>query len=614
MNNKEQKNLDVSAGQSADKAGKVEIMRHSLSHIMSAAILELWPKVKFAIGPAIANGFYYDFDFGKYTKETKRSEKDENGGIGENDLEKIEKKMKEIIKKNLKFEKFELGAKEALAREKKAGQIYKVELIKELKAKGEKKVSYYRLGDFEDLCCGPHVSSTGKLNKDAFKLDKLAGAYWRGDEKNKMLTRIYGIAFANKKELDKYLKMLEEAAKRDHRKLGQDLGLFIIDEEVGPGLPLWLPKGAILKQEAENFVLSEYQKRGYQLVQTPHIASQKLFSQSGHLDFYKDDMYSPMDIDGEDYYIKPMNCPFHVKIYKNSPKSYRELPVRYTELGTVYRYERSGTLHGLIRVRGFTQDDAHIICTPDQLKSELKSVIDLTKYILETFGFKKFKVVLSVRDKKDKDKYLGADRDWKMAEDGLKAALKGAGWNYGKEEGEAVFYGPKIDVKVYDAVGREWQISTIQLDFNLPERFKMDYIDKDGQKKKPFMIHRAILGSLERFLGVLIEHYAGAFPVWLSPVQVKIISVGAKHVKQCFKLADKFKNNDIRVEVDDSDETVGNKIRKAINEKMPYMLVIGDKEIKSSQLIVRDRGKKETREINKDDFISEVKKAIEEKK
>jgi len=577
------------------------IMRHSLSHVMAAAVRQLWPDVKFAIGPAIENGFYYDFDFGKKK-------------VSEEDLVKIEKKMGEIIKKDLKFEKSEMKINEAIEREKKSGQVYKEELIKDLKSESEKSVSYYKLGDFIDLCRGPHVSSGGKLKNAGFKLTKLAGAYWRGDEKNKMLTRIYAVAFADKKELNKYSDIMAEAEKRDQRKLGQELSLFMIDDEVGQGLPMWLPNGAVLWQEMENFVLKEYQKRGYKLVRTPHIASAKLFEQSGHLDFYKDGMYSPMDIDGEDYYVKPMNCPFHIKIYKRDMHSYRELPIRYTELGTVYRYERSGTLHGLTRVRGFTQDDAHIICTPDQLTDELVGVIDLTKYILETFGFDKFKVVLSVRDPKDKKKFMGTNKEWKLAEAGLKKALKISKWDYEIEEGEAVFYGPKIDVKIFDAVGREWQISTIQLDFNLPTRFDMTYIDKDGSGKRPFMLHRALLGSMERFTGILIEHYAGAFPVWLAPVQVRLISVGEKHIKFCQKLAEDFRGKDIRVEVDENNETVGNKIRKAVGEKIPYVLVVGDKEMGSKKLAVRDRGSREAREIKKDKFIKEVKEKIRDKK
>jgi len=595
---------------------QLENSRHSMAHLMAAAIQKLWPNARFGVGPTVEHGFYYDVEIPDYS-------------LKEEDLKKIEKQMKKLLSGNLEFTKQTVSIDEAIKMFTKLKQPYKVELLKDLKTKGTTKINdaeaeivsddqatLYTTGDFTqapasgagftDLCRGPHVASTKELSSVAFKLEKLAGAYWRGDEKNPMLSRIYGLAFEKKEELENYLNLLIEAEKRDHRKLGQELELFIIDEEVGQGLILWQPKGAILKQQIEEFALHTYQKRGYELVVTPHIASGKLFEQSGHLGFYKEGMYSPMDIDGEDYYIKPMNCPMHVKIYQNSPKSYRELPVRYTELGTVYRYERSGTLHGLTRVRGFTQDDAHIICTPDQLIDELTGVIELTKYILETFGFNKFKVVLSVRDPKNKKKYLGENKDWDLAENGLKKVLEKSGWDYEIEEGEAVFYGPKIDVKVFDSVGREWQISTLQLDFNLAERFNMTYVDKNGEKKKPFMLHRALLGSTERFTGVLIEHYAGAFPLWLSPVQIKVIAVGEKHITHCQTLIQEFKSHNIRAVVDISDETVGNKIRKAIKEKIPYMLVIGDKEINSRNLHVRQRGSDKITEIAKDKFIAQV--------
>lgn len=599
------------------KEEQINIHRHSLAHVMAAAVLKLYPKAKFGVGPVIKNGFYYDIDLGDTT-------------LSSEDLPKIEKEMQKLIKSDIDFEKKQVSIDEAVNIFKEKDQDYKLELLKDLKEKGTTAitkeeesayakasadmVSIYATGNFVDLCRGPHVKSTKELKDMAFKLNKLAGAYWRGNEKNKMLTRIYGIAFESKKELDDYLKILEEVEKRDHRKLGKELELFIFDEEVGAGLPIWLPKGALLRQIMEDFVLSEYQKRGYKLVKTPHIASFKLFKQSGHLDFYKQSMYSPMDIEGEDYYVKPMNCPFHVKIYKNKIRSYKDLPIRYTELGTVYRYERSGTLHGLFRVRGLTQDDAHIICTSGQLADELSKLIELTKYILRTFGFKEFDVVLSLKDIDDKTKYLGDNKDWALAEESLRQALDNVKLKYEVEEGEAVFYGPKIDIKVTDAIGRKWQISTIQLDFNLPERFDMNYIDKSGKEKRPFMIHRALLGSLERFTGVLIEHYAGAFPIWLSPVQVKIISVGSAHIDYCHKLAEKFKDNNIRVEVDDANETVGNKIRKAVKEKVPYMLVIGDKEINSDKLAVRVRGGEKVHNIKKEKFIEGIKEAVKSRK
>jgi len=574
-------------------SNNIEIKRHSYSHILAMAVLRLFPGAKLGIGPAIENGFYYDFGNLKISLE---------------DLPKIQKEMQKLIKNNIEFEKKDISRQQA---EKIfADQQYKLELIKELV---DEKISIYKTGDLVDLCKGPHVNSSKELGSDTFKLTKVAGAYWRGDEKNPMLTRIYGVAFETKDKLEKYLTMQEEAEKRDHRKLGQEMNLFMFDDEVGQGLPLWMPKGALLRHEIEQFVLREYIKKGYQLVRTPNIASGKLFEQSGHLGFYKDGMYSPMDIDGEDYYVKPMNCPFHVKIYNNGLKSYRNLPIRYTELGTVYRYEKSGTLHGLTRVRGFTQDDAHIICTAKQLTNELVDVIDLTKYILESFGFSKFKVVLSVRDPNNKDKFLGTDDDWDIAENGLKKALEIAKWDYSIEEGEAVFYGPKIDVKIYDAMNREWQISTIQLDFNLPGRFKMRYIGENGKEETPFMIHRALLGSLERFTGILIEHYAGAFPLWLSPIQVKIISVGESHIEFCKKLADEFKMQDIRIEIDDSDETVGKKIRKARTEKIPYILVIGDKEMESDNLHINVRGQKEIVEMGKEKFINKIREEIKNK-
>lgn len=591
----------------------LKIIRHSLAHTMAAAVQKLWPQARFGIGPIIEYGFYYDIEIPDYS-------------LKQEDLKKIAQEMDQLIKADLPFTKKEISIDEAINLFEKLNQPYKVELLKDIEQKGTTKidsdeaevakngnVSIYSTGDFTDLCRGPHVTSTAELSSASFELTRLAGAYWRGNEKNSMLTRIYGLAFDKKSELKKYIELLAEAEKRDHRKLGTELDLFMVDEEVGQGLILWLPNGAILRQQMEEFILHEYQRRGYMLVHSPHLASSKLFEQSGHLGFYKESMYSPMDIEDTDYYIKPMNCPFHVKIYNRNIKSYRDLPRRYTELGTVYRYERSGTLHGLTRVRGFTQDDAHIICTPDQLTDELVHVIDLTKYILEKFGFDKFKVALSIRNPKIKEKYLGSDKDWQLAEQGLKKALEISNWKYAIEEGEAVFYGPKIDVKIFDSVGREWQISTLQLDFNLPERFNMTYVDKDGQEKKPFMLHRALLGSLERFTGILIEHYAGAFPLWLSPAQISILTVAQAHTQHAQSLAQEFKDNGLRVKLDLSDETVGNKIRKSIQQKIPYMLVIGDKEMKSDKLHVRKRSSDKVEEIDKDKFITHIQKLIQEK-
>ncbi len=581
-------------------------LRHSMAHLMAASVQKIWPQARFGVGPIIENGFYYDIQIPEHQ-------------LKQEDLKKIKKQMKKLSSANLVFKRKEMPIQEAIKLFNELNQTYKVELLKDIQTKGTTKiqddevkveqdgnVSIYQTGDFIDLCRGPHVESTKELAKLHFKLNKIAGAYWRGDEKNPMLTRIYGIAFEKKDELQKYLELLKEAEKRDHRQLGKNLDLFMIDEEIGAGLPLWLPKGAILRQQMENFILQAYQQKDYQLIRTPHIASYKLYEQSGHLGFYKESMYSPMDIDGIDYYVKPMNCPMHVKIYKRDLKSYRDLPIRYAELGTVYRYERSGTLHGLTRVRGFTQDDAHIICTQQQLTQELTGVINLTKYVLETFGFNKFKVALSTRDKKDKAKYLGSDKDWEIAENGLIRALKQSGWDYEEESGEAVFYGPKIDVKVYDAVGREWQISTLQLDFNLPHRFDMNYIDPTGNQQRPFMLHRALLGSLERFTGVLIEHFAGEFPLWLAPTQVVIIPVGSDHQAYCDKLANQFKKQNLRVETYSENETVGNKIRRAIKQKIPYMLVIGDEEMNSDNLHVRKRGSDKVEEIKEEKFIADI--------
>jgi len=580
--------------------------RHSLSHLLAMAVLEKFPRAKLGIGPTIENGFYYDFDGIK---------------ISDEDLPKLEKAMLELIAQDLKFIKKNITTAEAKKIFSAKGgsalggknQPYKLELIKEL-IKNKKSITIYKSGDFTDLCAGPHVKSTKEINPEGFKLVKTAGAYWRGSEKNKMLTRIYGLAFETKKDLEDYLKLQEEAEKRDHRKIGKDLELFIIDETVGQGLPLWLPRGAIMRQVMEDFVLKEYLKNGYQLVRTPHIGSEKLFGISGHLDFYKESMYAPVEIENEKYYLKPMNCPMHIRIYQNSPKSYRDLPVRYTELGTVYRYEKSGTLHGLIRVRGFTQDDGHILCREDQLGEEIFRAVKLTKHILESFGFRNFKVALSVRDLKNKKKYLGNDKDWKKSEEALIKGIKEAGWNYEREEGEAVFYGPKMDIKTTDAIGREWQISTLQVDFNLPKKFDVFYTDKDGKKKQVFMLHRALLGSLERFVGILIEHYAGAFPVWLSPVQTRILPVSEKFNDYAEKILEELKNADVRTEIGESNETLGKRIRSAELQKIPYILVVGEKEKQAGTVAVRERGKGDLGAIPLKNFIEKIKKEISEKK
>ncbi len=569
----------------------IEEIRHSLSHLLAAVILKKYPKTKLGIGPVIENGFYYDFLFTKPISDT--------------ELAGLEKEIKKLIKAELEFKGEEITP--AQAEELFASQPFKLELAKEYA--GEKKpLTIYRTGDvFTDLCQGGHVENTKEINPDAFKLTHLAGAYWRGDEKNPMLTRIYGLAFKTQKELEHYLNILEEAKKRDHRLLGQKLGLFMFDDEAGQGLPLWLPRGAQLKYIIQNFALDTYLKNGYDLVSTPHIASTKLWSHSGHLDFYKESMYGSFKIENEEYLIKPMNCPLHIRMYFNQKRSYRDLPVRWTEMGTVYRYERSGTLHGLTRVRGFTQDDAHIFCTPEQLADEVSAALKLTLYMLKTFGFKDFEVNLSTRDPKNKEKFAGSDKNWEMAENTLKSVLKKSGFgDFIYDIGGAVFYGPKIDIKVADALGRKWQLSTIQFDFNLPSRFKMTYIGKDGKEHTPYMIHRALLGSLERFIGVLIEHYAGAFPFWLAPVQIMVLPISDKQNKYAQSVASQLKEKGLRVIIDDSNATIGKKIHEAEPQKFPYMIIVGATEEKNKTVNIRQHDRGTLGEMSLEDFLKSL--------
>jgi threonyl-tRNA synthetase len=569
---------------------KLETIRHSLSHIMASSVQELYPGTKFGIGPAIENGFYYDFDFSK--------------NITDGDLSKIELRMKEIIKNDVAFKKKKISKKEA--NKLFAKEPYKLNLIKELK---EKEISIYQSGNFIDLCKGPHVKSSKEIPLDGFKLTRLAGAYWRGDEKNKMLTRIYGLAFENKEKLNEYIKLQEEAERRDHRALGQKLELFLIDEEVGAGLPIWLPKGAVLRKVIENYLYEELNKQGYQWLSTPHIGNLKLWKTSGHWNFYKENMYSPIKIENEEYMLKPMNCPFHVKAYNSKVRSYRELPVFFAELGTVYRYERSGTLHGLTRVRGFTQDDAHTICTPEQMPEELANLLRFALKTLETFGFKEYTIYLSTRP----EKYAGTDENWKKATDTLKYVIEKLKLSYQIDKGGGVFYGPKIDIKIKDSLQREWQCTTIQFDFNLPEKFKMTYIDEKGKKQEPFMIHRAILGSMERFIGVLLEHYAGALPLWLSPVQVWVVSIGNDHRKYAEEVQEKLKSLGIRAEAKIEAETVSKKIREGEIQKIPYILVVGGKEIENKSVRVRQRQKGDIGEIKIDEFIKKIISETEKK-
>jgi threonyl-tRNA synthetase len=531
---------------------------------MAEAVLSIFPDAKFAIGPAIEDGFYYDFDLPR--------------PLTPEDLPVIEKKMGEIIKANLPFTHREITKNEA--KKLFALQPYKLELIEGI---ADDKVGVYEQGNFIDLCRGPHIDSTGEIK--AFKLTSIAGAYWRGDEHNTMLQRIYGVAFGSQKELDDYLTKLEEAKKRDHRKLGKELDLFIIPEEIGGGLVIYTPKGGRIRTTIEDFWRQEHFANGYEILYTPHIGLSKLWETSGHLGFYKENMYSPMTIDEQEYYLKPMNCPFHILAYKSRTRSYRDLPLRWAELGTVYRYERSGVLSGLMRVRGFTQDDAHIFCTPEQMNSEISEVLRFSLYMLNTFGFKNYKIYLSTRPADA----IGKEIMWEDAQSALRRVIDENKLNYEVDEGGGAFYGPKIDIKIEDALGREWQATTIQFDFNLPERFDMVYVGADGKEHRPYMIHRALLGSWERFFGLLIEHYTGAFPAWLAPVQVKIIPVADRHVEHAKKIVAELKSRGIRVEVDDRSERMNLKIRQAQLEKIPYMIVIGDKEAADNSVSVRRR-------------------------
>ena len=599
------------------KQEQLKNIRRSMSHLMALAVKEFYPEVKKTIGAITENGFYCDFDFG-------------NEKVGEEILIKIKKKIKFLIKQNLKIEEIEIDIDEAIENEKQKNEIYEVELLEDLKKKGEKKASYCKIGSFENLSRDLCVDSTKYLDINAFKIDKIAGAYWKGDEKNNMLTRIYGVVFTNQDELNDYLKKVKEASERDHRKIGKKLDLFHIDKDVGLGLPLFHPKGAMLWRLIEDFWYQEHFKGDYEFVKSPHVGNKSLWEKSGHWNFYNDSMYPPIEIgqsleekqknkkvkESEKFLLKAMNCPFHVQIYKNSSKSYKDLPIRLCECSTVYRFEKKGELSGLTRVRGFTQDDAHIICRTDQVEEELNKVVDFIFYIFNIFGFSKeqINVYLSLRDPDKKEKYAGDDKGWEFTETMMRRVAKSKKLNFTEEEGEAAFYGPKLDFKLKDILGREWQCSTLQYDFNLPKRFNMFYINNKGLEERPYMLHRALFGSFERFIALLIENCAGAFPVWLSPTQVKIISVSEKHIEYCKELAQRFKHEYIRVELDGDNETVGNKIRKASQEKIPYILVIGDNEIESSELTIRDRGKRETRKIAEIDFIEEIKNCVKEKK
>ena len=563
----------------------LDILRHSTAHLMAKAVMDIYgPDLKIAIGPSIDDGFYYDFD--RKTPFTPE------------DFEAIEAKMLETVRGGIPFEREVVSRAEAIELFEKKGELYKVELIKEIE---DDTVSLYQLGDFVDLCRGPHVPNSSFLQ--VYKLIKVAGAYWRGDEKNAMLQRLYGTAFADKKMLKKYLNDLEEAKKRDHRKLGKELNLFTISDQVGPGLILWQPKGALLRKLIEDYWKDEHYKHDYELLYTPHIAKLDLWKTSGHLDFYNENMFSSMDIDEVQYQLKPMNCPFHIAIYNSQMRSYREFPLRWCELGTVYRYERTGVLHGLMRVRGFTQDDAHIFCRPDQLEDEISNILELNLKILETFGFDQYDIYLSTRP----EKYVGSDEHWQKSTDALKQALEKRGLEYQLDPGEGVFYGPKIDIKINDVLGRSWQCSTIQVDFNLPERFEMSYIGEDGKEHQPIMIHRALMGSLERFIGVLIENYAGAFPIWLAPVQARIMNITDAQSEYCEKVYQQLRQSGVRIEKDLRNEKLNYKIREAQLAKIPYMLVIGDREAESSTVTVRERSGKNLPPMSAEDFAKKIK-------
>ena len=575
----------------------LEVYRHSSAHLMAAAVLELFPETKLGHGPATESGFFYDFYREKpFTPE---------------DLEAIEKKMQELVKQDLPYAREFLPRQEGLERFKSEGDFMKCHFIEQF-TQPDEKISLYKTGKFVDFCRGPHIPSTGRIK--AFKLLNIAGAYWLGDEKNPQLQRIYGTSFFSKKDMDDYLHKLEEAKKRDHRVLGKQLDLFSIQELAGPGLIFWHPKGGLIRKEMEDWMRNEYLKRGYSLVYTPHVARTDLWKTSGHEGYYAQNMFTPMELDDAVYRMKPMNCPFHILIYRDSLKSYRDLPVRLGELGTVYRYERSGVMHGLLRVRGFTQDDAHIFCTPEQIEDEVVGCIDFALATLHTYGFDQYQVELSIWDPADRKTYAGRDDQWELAQRSLEQALKRRNIEYKTIPGEAAFYGPKIDIKLVDAIGRLWQLSTVQFDFTLPERFGLEYVGEDGKRHQPLMVHRALYGSEERFFGVLLEHYAGAFPVWLSPTQVAVIPIGEKHHAYANEVGEKLKAAGVRVHVDARSEKMNAKIREHAMQKVPFQIVVGDKEAEAGEVNVRVRGQEKAEgSVKLEAFVERVKGLIESK-
>jgi len=574
----------------------LEVYRHSSAHLLAAAVLELFPETKLGHGPSTENGFFYDF-----YRETPFTPED---------LEKIEKKMHELVQQDLPYAREFLPRTEGLEKFKGEGDFMKCHFIEQF-TKPDEKISIYKTGKFLDFCRGPHIPSTGKIK--AFKLMNIAGAYWLGDEKNPQLQRIYGTSFFSKKDLDAYLNSIEEAKKRDHRVLGKQLDLFSIQELAGPGLIFWHPKGGIIRKEMEDWMRDQYVKRGYSLVYTPHVMRRQLFFTSGHEGYYAQNFFDFMELDDAEYRVKPMNCPGHILIYQDSLKSYRDLPVRLGELGTVYRYERSGVMHGLLRVRGFTQDDAHIFCTPEQIEKEIADCVEFARDVLKDFGFDKFQTELSTWDPNDRKSFVGSEEQWNMASDSLENVLKRLNIEYKVIPGEAAFYGPKIDIKLVDAIGRLWQLSTVQFDFNLPQRFNLEYVAEDGSRKQPLMVHRALYGSVERFFGVLIEHYAGAFPVWLSPVQAVMIPIAERHVDYANKVAAQLKAAGVRVEVDGRNEKMNAKIREHAMQKVPFLLVVGDKESEAGKVNVRTRGKEKTEDMAASEFVEKIRKLIAEK-
>ncbi len=572
------------------------VYRHSSAHLLAAAVLELFPETKLGHGPATETGFFYDF----YRPNPFTPE----------DLQKLEAKMQELVEQNIPYAREFRPREEGLAEFKQDGDFMKCHFIEQF-TKPEEKISIYRTGKFLDFCRGPHIPSTGKIK--AFKLLNVAGAYWLGDEKNPQLQRIYGTSFYSKKDLDNFIHQQEEAKKRDHRVLGQQLDLFSIQELAGPGLIFWHPKGGIIRKEMEDWMREQYVKRGYSLVYTPHVMRRQLFFTSGHEGYYAQNFFDYMELDDAEYRVKPMNCPGHILIYKDSLRSYRDLPVRLGELGTVYRYERSGVMHGLLRVRGFTQDDAHIFCTPEQIEKEIADCVEFARDVLKDFGFDQFQTELSTWDPNDRKSFVGSEEQWNMATGSLEKVLKKLNIEYKTIPGEAAFYGPKIDIKLVDAIGRLWQLSTVQFDFNLPQRFELEYVAEDGSRKQPLMVHRALYGSIERFFGVLIEHYAGAFPVWLSPMQVVMIPIAERHVEYANKVAAELKAAGVRVDVDGRNEKMNAKIREHAMQKVPFLLVVGDKEAEAGKVNVRTRGKEKTEDMLAADFVVKVRDLIARK-